>query len=92
LPPKTDQQFNYITDIEAKWYRTYFYFVATYACPGPNALAPTFESKFARMEHIGGGKFDLSYMRHNDEWFGLHDALSVDECLIAIQEDAWFVP
>lgn len=33
-----------------------------------------------------------SFMRHNDEWFGLHDALTVDECLSAIQDDAWFTP
>ncbi len=92
LPPTTDPQFNYITDIGAKWYRNFFYFIATYACPGPNALSPTFESKFARMEHVGRGKFALSFMRHNDEWFGLHDALSVDDCLTAIQDDAWFTP
>ena len=92
LPPTNDSQFNYITDIGAKWYRNYFYFIATYACPGPNALSPTFESKFARLEHVGRGKFALSFMRHNDEWFGLHDALTVDECLSAIQDDAWFTP
>lgn len=92
LPPTKDPQFNYITDIGAKWHRNYFYFIATYACPGSNALSPTFESKFARMEHVGRGKFALSFMRHNDEWFGLHDALTVDECLSAIQDDAWFTP
>ncbi len=92
LPPTADQQFNYITNIGAMWYRNYFYFIATYACPGPNALSPTFESKFARMEHVGSGKFALSFMRHNDEWCGLFEGLTVDECLSAIQDDAWFVP
>ena len=43
LPPPKDGQFNYIVDIGAKWYRNYFYFTSTYACPGPNALSPTFE-------------------------------------------------
>lgn len=37
-PPRKKQQFNYITDIYTKWYRSYFYFCATYAVPGPNAL------------------------------------------------------
>jgi hypothetical protein len=37
-PPPEDQRFNYIIDIGAKWYRNYFYFFSTYACPGPNAL------------------------------------------------------
>ena len=92
LPPKPDEQFNYITDIGVKWYRNYFYFIATYACPGPNALAPSFESKFARMEYVGGGKFALSFMRHTGEWVRIFDALSVHESLKAIRDDAWFVP
>ena len=93
LPPPKDEQFNYIIDIGAKWYRNYFYFFSTYACPGPNALSPTFESKFARMEHLGDGKFALYAMRHTGkEWVGVFDALSVDECMKAIQDDPWFVP
>ena len=70
LPPPKDGQFNYIIDIGAKWYRNYFYFTSTYACPGPNALSPTFEAKFARMEHLGGGRFALYFMRHTGEWVG----------------------
>jgi len=92
LPPKEDEQFNYIIDIGTQWYRNYFYFVSTYACPGPNAISPTFESKFARLEHLGNGKFALCFMRHTNEWFGLFNDLSVDECMKAIEDDPWFMP
>jgi hypothetical protein len=92
LPPKEDEKFNYITDIGAKWYRNYFYFISIYTCPAPNALSPTFESKFARMEYVGDGKFALYFMRHTGEWVGIYDALSVDECMKAIQDDPWFLP
>ena len=92
LPPPGKVQFNYITDIGAKWHRNYFYFFSIYACSGPNALSPTFESKFARMEPNGGGKFALCFMRHTGEWVRLYDAISVDECMKAIQDDPWFVP
>jgi hypothetical protein len=54
-PPQEDERFNCIADIGTKWYRNYFYFFSTYACPDPNAL-------------------------------------SVDECMKAIQDDSWFVP
>jgi hypothetical protein len=91
-PPQENERFNYIIDIGTKWYRSYFYFFSTYACPGPNALSPTFESKFARMEYLGDGKFALYFMRHTGEWVGIYDALAVDECMKAIQDDAWFVP
>ena len=92
LPPKKEEQFNYIIDIGTKWYRNYFYFFSTYACPSPNALSPTFETKFARMEYLGNAKFALHFMRHTGEWFGLYDALSVDECMKAIEDDQWFTP
>jgi hypothetical protein len=92
LPPQQDEQSNYVTDIGAKWYRNYFYFFSIYTCPSPNALSPTFESKFARMEYLGNAKFALYFMRYTGEWVGIYDALSVDECMKAIQDDPWFVP
>ena len=63
LPQKPDIEFNYVSDIGTKWYRNYFYFFSTYTCPGPNAMSPSFESKFARMEHLGSGRFSLSFNR-----------------------------
>jgi hypothetical protein len=91
-PPPKGQRFNYIIDIGAKWYRNSFYLVSTYACPGPNALSPTFETKFARMEYVGNDQFVLLFMRHTGQWVQLYDALSVDECLKAIRDDPWFQP
>ncbi len=91
-PPPAGAQFNYIADIGAKWHGNSFYFISTYTCPGPNAISPTFESKFARMEYLGDGKFALYFMRHTGEWVGIYDALSVDQSMKAIQDDAWFVP
>ncbi len=93
LLPPVEARFNYITDIGAKWYRNYFYFFSTYACPAPNAYFPSFESKFARMEPLGGSRFALYFMRYTGkEWVGIGDALTLDECMKSIQDDAWFVP
>ena len=91
-PPPKDQGLNYVIDIGGKWYRNCFYFYSTYACPGPNALSPTFESNFARMEYVGDGKFNLSYMRHTGQWIGVFTDQSLDECLKAIRDDPWFQP
>ena len=90
--PTGDERFNFITDIGTRWYRNYFYLVSTYACPGPDALSPTFESEFARMEYLGSGKFALYFMRHTGKWFRLYDALSVDQSMEAIRDVPWFVP
>ena len=91
-PPSEGEQFNYVIDIGSKWYRSYFYFFSTYACPGPNAISPTFESKFARMEYVGGNKFNLSFMRHTGEGVELFTDFSVAECMKAIEDDPWFQP
>src|ERR1019366_10038546 len=91
-PPPTGHQLNYITDITIKWLGSKCYFVSIYACPGPNAMSPTFEAKFARLEHIGGGKFNLAFMRHTGKWVELFTGLPLDECLKAVAEDPWFVP
>ena len=72
LPPPAEAQFNYIIDIGAKWHGNYFYFFSTYACPGPNALSPTFESKFARMEPLGGGQFALYFHAVYGQGMGRH--------------------
>jgi hypothetical protein len=90
--PPEDADFNYLTGISARWHGGYFYLVATYACPGPNALSPSFEAKFARLGHAGGGKFNLSFMRHTVRWVELYHGLSVEQCLKSIEEDPWFLP
>jgi hypothetical protein len=76
--------------VGVRWFRSYLYFLSTFACPGPNALSPTFESKLARMEYVGNGKFSLSYMRHTGQWIELYDGLPVDRCFEAIRDDPWF--
>jgi hypothetical protein len=91
-PPPENPQFNYIVDITTKWYRSYFYFCSRYACPGPYALSPFFESKFARMEYIGDGLFNLAYMRYTGQWFEIFTELSLDACLASIRDDPWFHP
>ena len=89
-PPPKPRRYNYVTDVWLKWVGSTLYFGLTYACPGPTAISPSFEAKFARMEHNGRGRFALSYMRHNDKWLRLFSSLGVDECLDAIQNDWHF--
>jgi hypothetical protein len=91
-PPPKDARFNYITDIQLKWLGSKCYFISVYACPGPNALSPSFERKLARMEYVGDGKFALSFMRHTGQWVELYESLSADECLRLIRDGPWFVP
>jgi len=91
-PPPENNDFNYIVDIFSKWYRGYFYFCSKYNCPSPNAISPSFNSNFARLEYAGQNKFNLAYMRHTGQWFEIGFDLSLDECLDEIQNGPHFIP
>ena len=94
-PPPAPHEFqhNYLTDIFTKWYRGCFYFCSVYACPGPNALSPSFEAKFARMDYLGKpSRFNLSFMRHTGEWVELYNNLTLDACMKAVSKEMWFHP
>ena len=54
-PPPEDDRFNYITDITLKWHGSTLFLVAVYACPGPNAISPSFEARFARLRPAAAG-------------------------------------
>ena len=91
-PPPEDNDFNYIVDIFSKWRGGYFYLCSKYNCPSPNAMAPSFNSNFARLEYIGGDKFNLAYMRHTGKWLDISFDLSLEECLDEIEKLPHFMP
>jgi hypothetical protein len=63
--PPTTHDFNYLVDLFGKWYRCYFYICGTYNCPSPNAMVPSFEVKFTRLEYVTSNSFSLAYFRHS---------------------------
>jgi len=91
-PPPEDTRWNYLTDISIKWHGSHLYFVGTYACPGPNAISPSFESRFVRITYAGGSVFHLAYMRHTDKWEEVFQGLQLDECLQRIRDMGIFHP
>lgn len=91
-PPSESLSFNYLTELWTKWYRHYFYFGGTYACPGPNAISPTFEARFARMEYVGEGRWNLAYMRHTGRWWEVLTALPTAAAFEALRREAYFFP
>ena len=87
-PPPKGHQLNYIVEITTKWLGSKCFFISIYRTPSNSTL----ETKFARMEYVGDGKFALAFMRHTRQWVELYEGLTVDECLKAIRDDPWFVP
>lgn len=90
--PEPEPQFNYITDLYTKWHQSCLYLCATYTCPGPNALSPTFETPFTRLEYAGGSRFHLAYMRHTGKWWEVYRDLTVDEAIATIRDEGAISP
>ena len=91
-PPPQKAQFNYLVDIYSKWRGPFFYFCSKYRSPGPNALSDSFESKFARLQYAGSGRFNLAYFRHTGEWWEVAKLLSLEKCLAWIESGNIFSP
>jgi hypothetical protein len=92
-PQPKNPEFNYLIELYYSPVGTRaIYFCAIYSCPHPEAITPTFESRFARMGYEGDGKFNLAYMRHTGQWNVIHYDLSVDECITAIRDEPHFLP
>jgi len=92
IPKKPPKKWNYIVDIYGKWVNGRFYLCSRYNCPGPNAISPWFENRFARLEYIGNSWFQLFAMRHTGEWIRMECAVSLKKCLERIESDPWFRP
>jgi hypothetical protein len=91
-PPPQKPQFNYLVDIYSQWRGPFFYFCSKYCSPGPHALSPSFESKFARLQYAGDERFNLAYFRHTGQWWEVAQLLSLEECLARIEEGNIFTP
>src|SRR5690349_6538274 len=92
VQPPENRQFNYVSDISAGWERGRFYFSAAYTCPEPDAPQPCFETRFARLTYSGNNRFNLAFMRHTGQWVEPYTDLTLDECLVSIRDDPFFVP
>ncbi|KJU84686.1 hypothetical protein MBAV_003109 [Candidatus Magnetobacterium bavaricum] len=91
-PPPHKLDMSYIADIYSKWYRHYVYLCSKYNDNSPDAISPSFEMKFARLEYVADDRYNLSYMRHTGQWFELHKGITLDDCMNVIKGDGNFYP
>ncbi|MDI6740180.1 MAG: hypothetical protein QME74_07430 [Candidatus Edwardsbacteria bacterium] len=91
-PPPPHPKFNYIVDIFGKWRQHFFQFSSRYACPGPNAISPYFETGFARLEWYAKDRFNLAYHRHTGQWLTVEHNLTLSECFEIIKNGPLFQP
>ena len=85
--PAEGSLLNWAEDLFTRWHRDALYLVVVMRTP--HGHPPTFETHAARMEHAGGGKFNVAVpMRRG--WNTFKRNLSPEECLKEIVQSFWF--
>jgi hypothetical protein len=85
--PAKNRPFNWADDLFTRWHRDAFYFVVVMRTPHEHP--PTFETHAARMEHAGGGMFDVAVpMRRG--WNTIRRKALPEECLKEISDSFFF--
>lgn len=85
--------FNYVVGLHAEWQGRYFYLCARYRNPrAESAENELFEVRTTRAEYVGGGCFNLAYMRHTGRWCEVYAGLSLQECMETIEQEELFWP
>lgn len=81
-----------VIDIYPKWRQNSILFIAVYKDLSPNAIAPEYEDKFARIRIARNDLFYLDYMRHTGAWQDITFTAgeSLEECLQGIDELPYF--
>lgn len=88
--PPVEQLGNYVVDFSTKWHGAYLQFIAKYACPGPNAISPFFETAFARLGYFRRDCWNIWARRCNDEWIVLGSNLTLEQCFEELRTNPWF--
>jgi hypothetical protein len=83
-----ERHWSYVTDVYTRWFRSYFYFCATYTEPDPRAR--TSERRFARLEYAGGEAFHMAYLRHTGAWLEVYRDVPLDRALDTVRDDSYF--
>ena len=50
-----------------------------------------FDARFARIDRMGPGRFDLYWMRHTGKWWRLHLGLTLAEALQIVETNKTFL-
>ena len=83
--------FNHPIEVFGEWRGSSFYLCVRYRTPRGRP-AEDFVVRTTRLKHVGRGRFELAYRRHNDRWQPVYSELTVDRCFAAIESEEIFWP
>ncbi len=90
IEAKPNKKENYIVNFYSKFYRGFFYLCAEYKAEYENRIVDAFEEKFARLEFVDVGKYNLAYFRHTGQWWTIDENVTAEYCLKNIKNNPLF--
>jgi hypothetical protein len=81
LPEIRPTEFNYCVDIFGEWRAGRYRFIRCYRSDAPNRIRDEFERPFARLDFMGSDRFDIYWMRHDDQWRPIYHSVTLAEAL-----------
>ena len=92
LPEIWPTPFNHPIALMGRWRGERFSFIQRYRSGFPENTGEEFDVGFARLDHVGGERFDLMWHRHTGQWLCLHPRLTLAEALEAIETEELVQP
>jgi hypothetical protein len=83
---------NYKINIHGAWRGGRYKFMQRYRSGFPDNKGVEFDAPFARIDHMGDGKFDIYWMRYTGEWWQVHGNKTLEEALHILQTDNVLFP
>ena len=91
-PPPKQAELNYLVNIYTRWRGPFLYFLLPILLAWTARPFTLLQSKFARLQYAGDGRFNLAYFRHTGQSWEIAQLLSLEECLSEIEAGGLFTP
>lgn len=93
FPPEIrPTEFNYPVAITGKWRGDKYSFIQRYRSGFADNAGEEFEAAFARLDHVGGDRFDLMWHRHTGQWWPFRAGVTLDEALRLMETEGLVQP
>lgn len=92
LPEVRPTLFNYPVDITGKWRGDRYSFIQRYRSGFADTAGEEFDSAFARLDHVGGDRFDLMWHRHTGQWLCFRAKVTLPEALRMMEAEELLWP
>lgn len=89
---KPHAEYNFAIGLRGAWLGNAYRFIARWRTGTNRTPIEEFDSPWVRFQHMGGGRFDIGWMRHTGQWWTLQRGLTLDEALAAMESEPVLQP